>query len=80
MSQIQVKVNYEGVSALLNSQEMADICTEVATQVCDRAGDGYAVAEPHLTGQRVAVNVYPATKEAEADNYENNTLLRALGR
>lgn len=80
MSQVQVKINYDGISALLNSQEMADICTEVATQVRDRAGEGYAIAEPHQTGQRVAVNVYPATEEAANDNYENNTLLRALGR
>lgn len=77
---ITVKVNYNGVKELLNSQWAADCCNEIADQVAGRAGDGYEVAAPHHTGQRVAVNVYAATHEAYQDNMENNTLLKAVGR
>lgn len=76
---VEVKINYAGVGELLNSQWAADCCAEVAQQVAERAGDGYVVAAPHSTGQRVAVNVYAETKEAAKDNYENNTLLKAVG-
>ena len=74
-----VSINYEGIGELLRSDWAADCCTEVAEDIAARAGDGYEVAEPHFTGQRVAVNVYAATKVALNDNYENNTLLRAVG-
>jgi hypothetical protein len=74
-----VKINYEGIGELLKSEWAADCCTEVAGNIAANAGDGYEVAEPHDTGQRVAVNVYAATEEAQRDNYENNTLLRTLG-
>lgn len=76
---VEVRINYAGVGELLNSQWASDCCSEIANQVASRAGDGYDAASPHKTGQRVAVNVYAATKEAYWDNMDNNTLLRALG-
>lgn len=80
MSLKKLTLNKEGVKALLNSEEISAACVEVAQQVQSRAGNDYSIAPPHQTGQRVAVNIYPGTKEAAEDNYENNTLLRALGR
>ena len=74
-----VKILYEGIGELLKSDWSGECCTEVAEQIAARAGEGYEVAEPHDTGQRIAVNVYAATPEAQKDNYENNTLLRAIG-
>lgn len=74
----KVVLDRAGVHALLNCDEVAAKCSQIAREVAAKAGDGYEVAPPHKTGQRVAVNVYPATKEAAKDNYENNTLLRAL--
>lgn len=79
MGNVTVKVNYRGVGELLNSDWAAKCCQEVAARAASRAGEGYAAAEPHKTGQRVAVNIYPATKEAAGDNYKNNTLLKAVG-
>ena len=75
----KVILNYEGIGELLKSDWAADCCTEVAEEIAANAGEGYEVAEPHQTGQRVAVNVYAATDEARNDNYDNNTLLRAIG-
>lgn len=76
---VRVVISYAGVGELLKSQWAANTCTEVARGIADRAGEGYEVAPPHSTGQRVAVNVYAATKEAARDNLDNNTLLTALG-
>ena len=76
---MEVKINYEGIGELLRSEWAADCCTEVAEGLAMNAGDGYEVAEPHDTGQRAAVNVYAATDAAQRDNYENNTLLKAIG-
>ncbi len=75
----KIELNNEGIRALLKSEEIAAACVEVANQVQQRAGEGYAVAAPHYSDQRVIVNVYPATKEAAHDNYENHTLNVAAG-
>ena len=74
----KVVLNRAGVGALLNSDEVAACVTESARGVQQKAGPDYEVAAPHKTGQRVAVNVYPGSEEAARDNYENNTLLRAI--
>lgn len=76
---MKVKINYDGIGELLKSDWAAQCCTETAQDIAARAGDGYEVAEPHNTGQRMAVNVYAATDEARNDNYDNNTLLKAIG-
>ena len=74
----KLKLVRSGVKALLNSDEVADYCTAVANEVAARCGPDWAVAAPHKTGQRKAVNVYPATKAAAAENAENDTARRAL--
>ena len=76
---MKVNINYDGVGELLKSDWAAECCAETAEDIAVRAGDGYEVAEPHQTGQRVAVNVYAATEEAQRDNYDNNTVLKAIG-
>ena len=74
----KLKLVKKGVHALLNSQAAADVCNRQAQAVAARCGDGWAVAAPHKTGQRVAVNVYPATREAARDNAANDTARRAV--
>lgn len=69
-----------GIKALLNCDGVSAAVEQIAAQTAQRAGDGYAAAAPHKTGQRVAVNVYPATREAAIDNLENDTLLKAVYR
>lgn len=65
---MKVKLIRSGVHALLNSDEVADTCTELAGQMVTRCGPGWVAGEPHKTGQRVAVNVYPETAEAADDS------------
>lgn len=73
-----LKLVSSGIRKLLNSQELAEACTRAAGEVAARCGDDWAVAEPHHTGQRVAVNVYPASKAAARDNAKNDTARRAV--
>ncbi len=76
---VRIKLLSGGVRALLSSEAMEAVTALYAAEAVKRAGEGYAAAEPHRTGQRVAVNVYPATREAAADNLESNTLLKSIG-
>lgn len=73
---VEVVLNSAGVVELLKSQEMMQYCTEIATTVKNRCGDGYST---HRGKNRVNVSVETTTKEAVQDNYENNTLLKILG-
>ena len=72
-------LNRKGVNELLRSEEMRQVVEQYGRDVQNRAGEGYDT-RTHMTEQRVIVNVFPATEEAAVDNYENNTLLKAVGR
>ena len=76
---VKVELDRRGVWELLNSEEVSQLVEETAQEIAQKAGEGYAAAPVHKTGQRVAVNVYPATKEAYYDNLENNTLRKVIG-
>ena len=79
MSLKKFKLDRRGVRELLNCEEMAQLIEETAQDVAQRCGEGYEASPAHRTGQRVASNVYPATKEAFYDNLEHNTLRKAIG-
>lgn len=78
MSELKIKLVRSGMKALLNSQGAAETCLDLAMDVAGRTGELYAVTEPRHSGQRVFVNVYPASKEASDDNVENDTLRRTV--
>lgn len=73
---LKVKLNYAAVGQLLRSSEVASYLMSVAGGVAAAAGDEYMVV-PNF--DRVSVMVKPATERASQDNYENNTLLKAVG-
>lgn len=78
MSKVRFKLNRSGVRELLQSQEAMAVVTDYANAVCGRAGAGYEVTS--MTGRtRVNASVKAESVEARKDNYENNTLLKALG-
>ena len=68
------ELNYKGVGELLHSEAMANVLKQHAEKVATRAGSGY---EARQMGTRVIVLV---KESAEQDNYENNTLLKAVGK
>lgn len=80
MASVRIELNSAGLKALLNSDDVRREIERKAKEISKRAGDGYECADAHYTGQRVAVNIYPATREAISDNYEHNTLKRELYR
>ena len=68
------ELNRAGVGELLKSAEMQDVLASYAGSIANAAGDdGYSV----YVG-RTRANVSVATAEAEQDNFENNTLLKAV--
>lgn len=77
-SKVTIELNSDGVRELLRSDEMKDICAEVAKDVLAKCGDGYAM-DTYTGTNRVNAMVYTETYAAMKDNYSNNTLLKAVG-
>ena len=69
---IKFELNYEGVGELLKSGEMQSVLMEAAQNIASNAGEGYKAVQ-----MSTRVIVVPDTEEAEQDNLDNNTLLKA---
>lgn len=74
-------LNRAGVRELLQSQEMATICTEAAQKVAANAShDGLEYEVSTMVGKnRVNARVSPGSIHAYFSNLKHNTLLKALG-
>jgi flavin-dependent dehydrogenase len=72
-----VVLDSNGVKELLKSPEMMNICVEHANSIQAKLGEGYSFTT-HVGKNRVNVSVGTETYEAMKENYENNTLLKAL--
>ena len=81
MNRVDFKLNRAGVRELLKSAEAQNICMQQANMVLSRASassDGYVVETrnyPERSGAAVRADTFKARK----DNYDNNTLLKAIG-
>lgn len=75
---VEIELNSAGIRELLQSDEIREYCEELAQGVASRAGEGYEV-DSMVGKTRANASVYAATREANRDNLENNTLLKALG-
>jgi hypothetical protein len=80
MDKVKFELNRAGVRALLQSQEMLDVCMGYANEIKSRAGDGYEVSTLSPGKTRVNASVEAVTAKAKRDNAENNTLLKAVRR
>lgn len=76
---VKIKLNRAGVRALLLSSDIAAAVDQAADFVLQNCGQGYAKEPVYMGKNRSNVQIYPATKEARKDNYNNNTLLKAIG-
>lgn len=72
MAKVRIELNHDGIEELLKSDEMKSVLMDYAQNVANRAGSGY---EAKGMSSRVIVLV---REEAEQDNYDNNTLLKAV--
>lgn len=77
MAKIRLELNSAGVRELLKSTEMELMLKEHADAIAGRCGEGY-IADTAQMGTRVIASVYTGTPETMRDNFENNTILRAL--
>ena len=78
MSKFELKLNSDGVQALLKGAEMQGILGDIARQKAAACGPGYS-SEVHVFQKRAAAHVFPETSDASRDNYYNNTLLKVVG-
>lgn len=77
MSKVEIKLNSEGVRALLRSEEMKAECEKRANEAVGRLGPGYEVTT--YTGKnRVNASIHAESYQARQDNMENNSILKAL--
>lgn len=78
MSKVDFKLNLAGLNELMKSPEMQSALQQAGSAVAGSAGVDYGV-RVHQASFVAIANVYPDSKEAAADNYKNNSLLKALG-
>ena len=78
MNSVDFDLGLGGLRELMNSSEMQAELLSGAQSVASMAGTGYE-ASVHVPGVVPIATAYPASAEAAHDNYENNTLLKALG-
>lgn len=75
---VKFKLNLAGLNELMKSAEMQSALLEAGNAVASSAGSDYA-AEVHVANWIAISNVYPNSKQAAHENFEDNTLLKALG-
>lgn len=78
MAKVKFELDINGLRQLMKSAEMQSILDEQGAKVANRAGAGYGY-RTHVADYVAITNVFPDSAEAAKDNYENNTLLTALG-
>lgn len=75
---VKVKLNLPGLNELMKSEGIAGAVEDAAKAVADAAGGDYGTSVNQ--GRWIAIaNVFPESKEAAKENYEDNTLLKAIG-
>jgi hypothetical protein len=72
------ELNLPGLNELMKSPEMQAVLTQAGNAVASAAGGDYGV-RTHVASFVAIANVYPDSAKAAKDNFENNTLVKALG-
>lgn len=84
MSKVDFELNLKGLNQLMKSSEMVKIQEEYANKVKSSAESISNAEDPSYRVRTVQGNyinfthIEPDSESAERDNYENNTLLKAL--
>lgn len=77
IKQVKVVLNKKGVRDLLKSQEIMNVCTELAYKAASKLGDGYLVT--YQTGKnRVNASIKAVTPKARQEQLSDNTIIKAL--
>lgn len=78
MAKVKFKLDINGLRQLMKSAEMQSCLDEYGAEVAGRVGDDYG-HRVHVADYVAICNVYPDSAEAAKANYEDNTLLTAIG-
>ena len=76
-STVRFTLNMSGLNELMKSGEMQDVLRDAATQVARAAGTDYA-SDVHTASFVAIGTAFPDSARAAHENYEKNTLLKAL--
>ena len=77
MSKVRIELDHRAIENLLKSEAVADMCYEAASEIANRAGDGYEADKKKLSTRAVA-SAYTADIDSMRDQLEHNTLLKAM--
>lgn len=78
MANVKFELNLPGLNELMKSPEMESALDAAGAAVANAAGTDYGY-RVHQASFVSICNVYPDSKEAAKENYEENTLLKAIG-
>ena len=77
MADVKFELNLPGLNELMTSPEMQAVLDQAGAQVARIAGSDYASSPK--TGRWIGFcNVYPDSARAARENYNDNTLIKAL--
>lgn len=77
MSKVKVKLNLQGINEVMKSPGIQAVCEQAARDVGNASGIKTEVSSGTIRYIAYA-NVYPADEDAAKENYENNSLLKAI--
>lgn len=77
-SSVEFELNINGLRELMKSSAMQSQLEAAGKSVAAAAGSEYGT-RVHTASYVAICNVYPASKKAAEENYEDNTLLQGLG-
>lgn len=78
MADVKFELNLKGLNELMKSSEMESALLEAGEAVANAAGADYG-ASVHQASFVAICNVYPNSEEAARENYEQNTIEKAVG-
>ena len=74
---VKFELNLPGLNELMKSAEMQAVLDKAGASVAKSAGNDYASSPK--TGRWIGFsNVYPNSRKAAKENFEDNTLIKAI--
>ena len=77
MGEVKVKLNLKGINEVMKSPQIVSACEAAGKAVASAAGGDY-ITESGTIRWIAYCDVKPGSKEAAKENYEENTILKAV--
>lgn len=77
MTKVRVKLNSKGVRALLQSDELRNVCAQRAQNAMAHLGDGYET-NTYIGKTRANAGIRAKTRQARRDALKNKSIWRAV--